>query len=360
MPVSRPFQALLSSCLGLLVVVASTLALADDPGSPDPEKGRELAGDAMGHYGEGEYEEALELFVLAEKVYPTGQVLRMKGYSLMALERWLEAAEAIEAAIAAEYKPLLPRDAEDAEDQLRKVLSHLAVVEVGANADDASVSVDGDEPRSLPTDLRLLPGVHRFVVEAPGYESDEQQRTLQEGETAMDFELRPVPEAKPTRPKPTPTPKDRDEPDEASDAFGWFPYQGPIGLATAGVGVVLGGVALGTGIHGLSLRSAVQENIDVHNQSFGPSCEREGDLCRANIALINDDGARAAAYQNVGMVTGIIGASLFATGAVLFLFSDDSPLASDVPPDDTPETAWSCAPGIALDGSASLACGGTF
>lgn len=361
MTAPRLLPALLRICLGLFVFALSSLAFADDPEGVDEDKGRELAVEAMGHYGESEFDQALELFSEAEKVYPTGQVLRMKGYSLMALERWLEAADTIEKAIASEYKPLLPRDAEDAEDQLQKVLSHLSVVKMSTAVSDASVSVDGDEARSLPAQVRLLPGVHRFVVEAPGHETEEQQRTLQAGETDIAFELREIPKAEPVDPKPQPKPQP-EEPSEPVDLYGWFPYQGYVGIATAGVGVILGGVALGTGIHGLSLRSAVQENIDVHNQNYGPNCQRESDLCRADIALINEDGARAANYQNAGMVTGIVGASLFATGAVLFFFSDESPFAPDAGPDENApdSTSWACAPGLDLTGSGGVACGGTF
>jgi len=361
MTASRPLTALLRFCLGVLLLAVSSIAFADEPEGVDEDKGRELAVEAMGHYGEGEFTEALELFGKAEEVYPTGQVLRMKGYSLMALEKWMEAAETIEAAIAATYKPLLPRDAEDAEDQLQKVLSHLSVVKMSTQAADASVSVDGDEPRSLPAEMRLVPGVHRFVVEAPGHETDEQQRTLQEGETAIDFELRAIPERTPVGPKPQPKPEP-EEPSEPADLYGWFPYQGYVGIATAGVGMVLGGVALGTGIHGLSLRSAVRDNIDIHNQTFGPSCQGDRVLCDVNRELINADGRRAANYQNAGLVTGIVGASLFATGAVLFFFSDESPFAPDATPgDDAPDrSSWSCAPGFDLAGSGQLACGGTF
>lgn len=358
---SRPLPALLRLCLGVFVLAISSFAFADDPEGVDEDKGRDLAVEAMGHYGESEFDKALELFTEAEKVYPTGQVLRMKGYSLMALERWMEAADTIEKAIASEYKPLLPRDAEDAEDQLKKVLSHLSVVKMSTTVSDASVSIDGDEARSLPAEVRLLPGVHRFVVEAPGHETEEQQRTLQAGETDLAFDLREIPKAKPVAPKPRPKPKP-EEPSEPVDLFGWFPYQGYVGIATAGVGVILGGVALGTGVHGLSLRSAVRENIDIHNQNYGPNCQRSRELCEIDRALINEDGARAANYQNAGMVTGIVGASLFATGAVLFFFSDDSPFAPDAGSgQDAPDsTSWMCAPGLDLSGSGGVACGGTF
>jgi hypothetical protein len=42
---------------------------------------------------------------------------------------------------------------------------------------------------------------------------------------------------------------------------------------------------------------------------------------------------------------------------VLFLFSDDSPLAGD---DGADKVSLSCLPQLSLDGSSALACGGRF
>lgn len=343
---------LLHICLALMVLLAATPAAAEDE-----EKGKELAGEAMGHYNDGEFEAALESFRKAEAVYPAAQVLRMKGYTLMALENWLEAAEAIEAALKSDYKPLVPRDAEHAEDQLKKVLEHLAVVELRSNAPSSKVTIDGQTPRKLPTTIRLLPGAHRFVVEAPGHETVERQEDLEAGEHDLAFDLTildaDAPEPEPLdEPEPEPAP----EPDEPTDLFGWFGGQGPIGLTAMGVGAVVGGVGLGLAIYGTSLRGAVRDNIDAHQASFGPGCEREPTLCAYDAELINRDGRRARDLQNTGMVMGIAGGGLLVVGTVLFLFSDDSPLA-----DDAPTTASSLRCGGGTDGSSfGLSCHGAF
>ncbi|MEM1034184.1 MAG: hypothetical protein AAGN82_27850 [Myxococcota bacterium] len=347
------------------------------------ERGRTLAGEAMRAYGDGDYPQALEQFSEAEEVYPSGQVLRMKGYTLVALERWVEAAAAIEAALESAYKPLPPDDAEDAEAQLAEVLTHVATVSLRADVDDATVRIDDASPQPLPLDVRLLAGVYRFVVQAPGYASEEAQRTLTPGETDLSFELTPLPAPSPVAaPVPPPPRPDASEADARGSGFGWFPGQGTVGLLTAGIGVALGGVALGTGLHGIDLEDAVQSNIDFHNQAYGTNCERSPDLCRASRAIINRDGERAADLRNVGLVTGIVGASLFATGAVLFLLSDDSPFAPD---DDeapnlsddgdavgAPSTPVSCRPSFGAAPAAAaringgwaatgaLACIGTF
>ena len=319
----------------LRIIVAIGLALlmtfgAEQAFAEDEEKGRELAGEAMGHYNEGEFEAALESFRKAEAVYPAAQVLRMKGYTLMALENWLEAADAIEAALKTDYKPLVPRDAEHAEDQLKKVLEHLAVVEMRSNAPRATVAVDGQSPVDLPATIRLLPGEHRFVVEAPDHETLEQQKDLAVGEHDLGFDMKTLdPDAPQPEPVAKPEPEPEPEPEEPGSAFGWFGGQGPIGLTAMGVGAAVGGVGLGLALYGTSLRSAVRDNIDAHNASYGPSCEREPQLCAYDAELINRDGRRARDLQNTGMVMGIAGGGLLVVGTVLFLFSDDSPLAGD-------------------------------
>lgn len=294
----------------------------------DEPQGKELASEAMDFYKDSAFEEALDKFSQARAIYPTGQVLRMTGYTLIALGRWLEAARTLDEALTTEFKPLLPRDAEHAQDQLDIALSHLGVVEVSSSVSGAALSVDDGPEQPLPATVYLEPGAHRFVVTAPDHAPVEREQDLEEGSRTR-IELDPT-ELEPEEPAPEPKPKPRPvapPPEEPSSAFGWFPGQGIVGLATAGAGVVLTGVAIGTGIYGGTLRAAVRDNISAHNQQYDASCAANTDSCLADIALINRDGERAQTYQNVAMGTGIAGGALIAVGATLFLFSDMSPLA---------------------------------
>lgn len=294
----------------------------------DEPQGKELASEAMTHYKESEFEDALDKFRQARAIYPTGQVLRMTGYTLIALGRWLEAANTLDEALTTEFKPLLPRDAEHAQDQLDVALSHLSVAEISSSVADARLSVDDGPEQPLPATVYLEPGAHRFVVTAPEHAPVEREQELNEGSRTR-LELDPT-ELEPEEPAPQPKPRPKPvapPPEEPSSAFGWFPGQGIVGLATAGVGLVFGGVAIGTGVYGSSLRSAVRDNISAHNQQYDAACAANTDSCLADIELINRDGERAQTYQNVAMGTGIAGGALFAVGATLFLFSDMSPLA---------------------------------
>jgi hypothetical protein len=86
-------------------------------------------------------------------------------------------------------------------------------------------------------------------------------------------------------------------------------------------------VALGLGIYGLNLESGVEENIDLHNVNYDPECQRFPVECRQDIDAINSDGQKAADFQDAALIVGVTGAALFATGTVLFFFSEMSPLA---------------------------------
>jgi hypothetical protein len=352
-----------AALFALLIVSLAGVARAQPEGL-DEEQGRELAIEAMAFYKQADYEGALGKFEEAEKVYPTGQVLRMKGYALLALSRWLEAARALDAALSTDYKPLMPRDAEHATEQRAKALTHISSVSISSVVDEASVSVDGETTRKMPITVRLEPGKHRFVVSAPEHEDVEVTKKLAEGQQILldlDPKAPPSEEVETPAPRPKAVPKPR-QPDQRGDSFGWFPGQGTVGLIAAGAGLVAGGVAIGLGVYGVQLDSAVQENIDIHNTNYDASCTRNRDLCLNDITLINRDGERAAAHKDAALATGIVGVGLLAAGVTLFLLSDDSPLAPD---DGADRARLRCTPSMDPRGGAhgtsyGLGCFGSF
>ncbi len=312
----------------------------------------------MAHYKESEFEEANGFFEQARELYPAGQVLRMSGYTLMALEKWLDAAEMLELALATKYKPLLPRDTEHVQDNLKEVMKHLVVIEVISGVHGAKLSIDDGDEVSLPHKQRVLPGSYALTVTAEEHDAVSKEITVAAGESVQ-YKLSPTPVDATPEPRPEPNPEPTPEPDASSGAFGWFPGQGYIGLAVGGLGLVAGVVGLGVGGFGTSLRSAVGDNIDAHNTNYDANCSQNRDLCLSDIELINRDGQRAKDYQTTGLILGITGAAMFAAGTTLFLLSDMSPLA---PSDDEPDHRRSSkAPqarcGISLGGAG---CVGTF
>lgn len=341
--------------LGMLSVATPAFA---EPTEEEEAKGRDLAKQAMGHYKEAEYEEANGLFEQARANYPAGQVLRMSGYTLMALEKWLDAAEMLERALKTDYKPLLPRDAEDAQDNLKEVMKHIAVVEVISGVGGTQLRIDDGDKVALPHKQRLLPGTYALKVTKEGHKAAKKEITVEGGESVQ-YKLSPTPrtaEPDPVEPDPVPVPQP-EEPEEPSDMFGWFPGQEWVGIGTAGVGLVMGIVGIAVGGYGASLRSAVQDNINAHNTAYDANCEQNRDLCLTDIELINRDGERAKDYETAGLALGITGAALFAVGTTLFLFSDMSPLAPSDSGEDTANNGLRGQCGVSIGG---FACAGSF
>ena len=68
-----------------------------ETGQPDKAQinlARQAASEGLQAYRNSEFEKALNLFEQAKALYPSAQIVRMIGYSLLALERWMPAAEA--------------------------------------------------------------------------------------------------------------------------------------------------------------------------------------------------------------------------------------------------------------------------
>lgn len=358
----------LSSVAALLSLAAPPLFgggnVYAQPSDADEELGRALATEAMAAYKDKNFSGALEKFTEAAEVYPTGQVLRMRGYSLMALERWVEAKKVIEKALEAEFKPLVPRDAEHAEDQLAELKKHISEIEIVSSVTGAAVVIDGGQPRALPVTVRLGEGKHQFLVSAEGFEDVQREIDIKGGQKET-IALDPT-SSEPEDPQPKPEPRSSggqqaekpEKDDEPSSLFsGWFPHQRAVGLAVAGAGVAVAGVAIGTGVYGATLRSAVSDNVDAHNLAYGLNCSQgNAQLCRYDIELINRDGARANDYQTAALATGIAAAGLVAVGATFYFFAPDASLA---PGQGGPDAVGiQCAP--QLGAAIGLGCLGSF
>ncbi|HHH11893.1 MAG TPA: PEGA domain-containing protein [Sorangium sp.] len=354
----------LAALLSVLMLCVSAGASAQ-PEGVDETLGRKLASEAMTFYKNGDYTAALEKFDEARAVYPAAQVLRLRGYTLLALERWLQAADALDEALESTYKPLLPRDQEHAQDNMKVVLSHLVVLKVSSKVVGATVSIDDGEAQPLPFEGRIAPGEYTLLVEADGYDSTTVHKSFEAGATP-ELTIDPKKVVAPPKPKPKPVVAPPvSEPD--ASPYGWFPHQGVVGLSVAGAGIVAAGVALAAGVYGTQLRASVQQNIDIHQQNYNAQCDTHTDLCLADIALINHDGERAHNMQQVGLYTGIGGGVLLAAGVTLWLFADDGPLADPTPADaataDEKRARLSCAPALPVGAQpwqAGMLCAGQF
>lgn len=363
----------LAACALAAALLASPFAARAQDAAPGPdgaapsarpaasaeeiEIARQTARDGLNAYKAADYSKALGLFEKARSLYPSAQILRMTGYSHLALQHWEQAVETLEAALAAELTPLSDEDRKDVEEQMAKALAHFGQVTVTTSVKGAELLVDDDPPRELPLAkaLRLLEGGHSVVVRAPGHK-DAAEDLIVEGGKELELKLEPKKLAAPPPPpppKPAPPP-----PPPGFQGVRLIPMQRTIGLAAAGTGLALGVATLATALAGADLRGNVEEDVAAHQQSFGQSCER-GDyrLCVYDRAVINHDADRADGLRDASVWLGVSSAVLFAGGATLFLLAPDGPLVRPQDQADAPRVRASlrCAPLLG-----GLSCAGAF
>ncbi len=172
--------------------------------SPEEIKlARQTAGEGLTAYNAGEFDKALGLFAQAKALYPSAQILRMIGYSELALEHWLKAAEALEASLDAKISPLSKEDKKDVQEQIAKASAHLGAISFSSKVPGARLAIDGGDPRPFPLDkpVRLAEGQHKVVVTAPDH-LDLTTDLKVEGGKPADVPLEPLVKPKPPPPPP--------------------------------------------------------------------------------------------------------------------------------------------------------------
>jgi hypothetical protein len=322
----RPFRrtSLLAGAAFAAALAFAPAALAQSP--EEIKIARQMAGEGFTAYKAGEFDKALGLFQQAKQLYPSAQILRMTGYSELALERWEKSAATLEAALASTVGPLSADDKKDVQDQLNKALAHLGTVDVTSRVDGATVSIDDGPDKTLPLDkpVRLLEGKHHFTVRAPDHLDATDEIKVEGGKAAslaIDPAEKPKPKPPPPPPKPKPLPPARKP---------WIPYQKPIGFGLVGGGVALGGAALGVALAGAQLRRLVDADVATHLTNYGKACAK-GDprLCAYDITVTNQEADRADALRTASIGLGIGAGVLAAAGVVLVVAA---PKAQPKPP----------------------------
>lgn len=352
---SRPRTALFAS-LGLVTALAfATPALAQSP--EEIKIARQMAGEGFTAYKAGEFDKALDLFGQAKALYPSAQILRMAGYSELALERWEKAAASLEAALVATVSPLADADKKDVEEQLAKALNHLSTVAVSSRVPDTSLKVDDGPSRPLPLDkpIRLLEGKHRFTVSAPDHVDATDELNL-EGGKLVELPLDPTEKAKPPPPPPVvvaPPPPQRKA---------WIPHQKTVGFALAGAGVAVGAATLVLAIESLHLQGIVKDDVALHKKFYGDRCAR-GDfrLCSYDIAVTNAEADRADALRSASIGLGI-GAGVLAVAGVVLVVAAPKAAPSEPGSKAAPPRSARTSPTLAcsLAGLGGMSCAGTF
>jgi len=348
------------------LAVAGSLALAGGHAraqSPaDIKAGRQAATDGLTAYNAGEYDKALALFTKAKQLYPSAQVLRMVGYTELALEHWLKALEALEGALDDKITPLAKEDRKDVEDNMAKAMAHIGTLSVTSKVPGAKVSIDGGDPRPLPLDkpIQLVEGWHKVLVTAPNRVDASGDVKVDPGKQA-DLPLDPAAKAAPppvvVAPPPPPPPPERGE---------LFPNQRTIGFATTGAGVAFGVAALVTVIESAHWRSMASSDAATHLTEYGSGCAK-GDprLCAYDISVTNHEADVADQLRNAAAGLGVTAAVLGAAGITFIVLT---PKAKPADSASSPTQAGSQAsPGpqqasarCGIAGGLGVVCSGAF
>src|SRR4051812_17902954 len=88
--------------LGCALILALGFATAAPAQAQSPQEiniARQTALEGLTAYKAGDFEKSLKLFEQARALYPSANILRMLGYSHLALGHWKEALETMEAAL---------------------------------------------------------------------------------------------------------------------------------------------------------------------------------------------------------------------------------------------------------------------
>jgi tetratricopeptide (TPR) repeat protein len=318
--------------LAALALSAARPAHAQSPAEINLAK--QTAGEGLAAYQVGQYDKALGLFDQARKIYPSAQILRMIGYSELALEHWLKALEALEGSLDAKITPLTTSDRKDVQDQIAKAMAHIGTVSVVSKTAGAQLAVDGGEPRPLPLDkpLRLLEGPHKLVVTAPDH-LDAVSDVKVEGGKPLDLALEPPAKLKPLPPPPPPPP-----PPPKPERRELIPNQRLVGLGAAGAGVLFGGAALVTLGEWIHWRNLANADVAKHLSFYGQACAM-GDprLCAFDITVTNRESTTANQLRNAAAGLGVAAGVLAAGGIILFAIAPKPQRAA--PPDSAPPAA---------------------
>lgn len=349
-------QALFALLASLAVASAPAPSLAQSP--EEIKIARQTAGEGLQAYNAGEFDKALGLFTQARAVYPSAQIIRMLGYSELALEHWDKALAALEASLESKISPLGKDDRKEVNENIAKALSHIGTVTVTSKVAGAKLTVDGGEPRALPLDkpLRLNEGTHKLVVSAPEH-LDAKSDLKVEGGKPAEIALEPPEKPKPKPPPPPPPVPVKPERKE------WIPQQKTVGLAAMGGGVAFGAAAIATMTQWIHWKGLAADDYDKHIKQYGKGCAK-GDptFCKFDVAVTNQEADTANKLRNISLGLGVTAGVLAAAGATFFFAAPSKKAAPQAAPDsappanDAPKWSLSCGPG----GEIGVLCNGTF
>ncbi len=263
-------------------------------------------------------EDALAAFEAANRLEPSPCASAQIGLAQQALGRWPEAENNLVHALSHADDPWIRRERAALEGALVAISTQLGWLEVGADANDAEVVIDGHSSPVQAAPLRVTIGELSLTVRAPGRRAEGRTVTIHPGtrtrvEVAL-AALEPTPSvtaSSPGEPSAVGTPPASAPPPAASSRTALLPgspreagvaarYTGPIVVGGAGVVALAAGTWLG--FRALDARNTRDSLCTVRY------CDKVG--------LASDHDARVDATAST--VTFVVGASALALGATWF------------------------------------------
>ena len=266
---------------------------------------------------------ALAKFEQADALEPSGETKAQIALAEQALGRWVAAEEHLRVALADGKNPFVARYETALRGSLEAITKHTTTILLAGLPEGARVSVDGGEPEPLRPSYKLVGGLHRFRVRAPGY-----AETPRDVDCAGGLECREEVTLLPSRvTQVSPGGERQAPPSPAAPPSG--AWMRPVGLGVAAVGLV--GVGVGAVAH--ARRESIANGSRITSPCFaGSGCEEAVSAART--------------AEDVALVGYVAGGALLVAGAVLFAVS----------PSPAPRRASArCAPSLG-----GLACAGVF
>lgn len=170
----------------LLFIALQVLAGFTAPARADVEPAayRVAIERAVDEFGLGNYEEAREQFQQAFALFPNARALRGLGMSEFELRNYVEAATALERALASDVRPLEGKQRDDTASLLARARAYVGQLRFDMKPKDARLSVDG-VPKSLDASraLRLDVGKHALEFQAEGFASERREVSVRGGQS---------------------------------------------------------------------------------------------------------------------------------------------------------------------------------
>jgi hypothetical protein len=248
----------LLACLGAAALLLGSLPRA----SADEARAAEAFQRGAEAYGKNDFTNAARLFEQAYAEAPRGAAIYNAGLAWESAGDTPRATDAY--ALAISRGDLSAAQSSDAQARMKALMRTLGRAEITGPA-GTTISIAHAENRRLPATVHLAPGTYPVRVTYSDNSSAVKLVTVSVGATTTLALERPAPPPVAPLPAPPPTAQPKTaappaEPAPDKDARGSTPAMRYVGFSAIGVGALLGGAAIITGVKALSARDEFNDS----------------------------------------------------------------------------------------------------